>query len=119
MEIVTVSGSKSLGTLETSPDATLDDLKPEINKLSKKLIPSRQSLRIELKGKAPKQDATLKSLGVSNGSKIYIKDLGPQIGWKTVFLLEYAGPLFVYLWMYQRPWLFYGMANGPKSFATK
>ena len=22
--------------------------------------------------------------------------------------MEYAGPLFVYAWIYQRPWLFYG-----------
>lgn len=25
-----------------------------------------------------------------------------------VFLAEYAGPLLVYLWIYQRPWIFYG-----------
>lgn len=43
--------------------------------------------------------------------QIYVKDLGPQIGWKTVFLAEYAGPLAVYLWIYQRPWLFYGDAG--------
>jgi len=24
-----------------------------------------------------------------------------QIGWTTVFLAEYAGPLFVYLWFYR------------------
>ena len=38
----------------------------------------------------------------------YFKDLGPQISWKTVFLVEYAGPLILYLWIYQRPWIFYG-----------
>jgi very-long-chain enoyl-CoA reductase len=47
-------------------------------------------------------------MGLKSGSKLYVKDLGPQIGWKTVFLAEYAGPLLVYLWMYKRPWLFYG-----------
>lgn len=36
------------------------------------------------------------------------QDLGPQIAWKTVFLVEYAGPLIVYAWIYQRPWIFYG-----------
>ena len=39
---------------------------------------------------------------------IYFKDRGLQIGWSTVFMAEYAGPLAVYLWIYTRPWLFYG-----------
>lgn len=49
-------------------------------------------------------------LGLKNGSKLYIKDLGPQIGWSTVFMAEYAGPLFVYLLFYARPSLIYGAA---------
>ena len=36
------------------------------------------------------------------------QDRGLQIGWTTVFLSEYAGPMFVYLWFYTRPWLAYG-----------
>ena len=39
---------------------------------------------------------------------LYFKDRGLQIGWSTVFMAEYAGPLAVYLWLYTRPWLFYG-----------
>lgn len=38
-----------------------------------------------------------------------------QIGWTTVFLTEYAGPLFVYLWVYTRPWLFYGDAGAANT----
>lgn len=76
--------------------------------MKKNLSPDRQALRLEPKGKTLKEDESLKSLGLRSGSKLYVKDLGPQIGWKTVFLAEYAGPLFVYLWMYRRPWLFYG-----------
>lgn len=114
-----MSGAKPLGTLQVSPECKLNDLKPEINNFSKKLTPNRQSLRTELKGKAPKQDATLKTLGISTGGKIYVKDLGPQISWKTVFIVEYAGPLFVYLAMYQRPWIFYGTSTLPPSTATQ
>lgn len=65
-------------------------------------------MRLESKGKALKDTDTVKSLQLKYGSKLYFKDLGPQIGWKTVFLTEYAGPLAVYLWLYQRPWIFYG-----------
>ena len=40
--------------------------------------------------------------------KLYFKDLGPQIGWTTVFLAEYAGPLFIFLLFYIRPQVIYG-----------
>lgn len=65
-------------------------------------------MRLEVKGKTLKDSDTLDALNLRNGSKLYVKDLGPQIGWKTVFLAEYAGPLAVYLWFYIRPTLFYG-----------
>ena len=35
-------------------------------------------------------------------AEIYVKDLGPQIAWKTVFLTEYGGPLALYLIFYFR-----------------
>lgn len=71
-----------------------------------KFIPA---LRIEVRGKTLKDTDSVQSLEIRNGGKLYMRDLGPQIGWKTVFLAEYAGPLLVYLWIHQRPWLFYGL----------
>lgn len=53
-------------------------------------------------------------LGLKNGSKLYVKDLGPQIGWSTVFLCEYAGPLFSYLLFYIRPSIIYGEGAADK-----
>jgi len=47
---------------------------------------------------------------LTSNRRVYVKDLGPQIGWNTVFVLEYAGPLFVYGFVATRPWLFYGDA---------
>ena len=83
-------------------------MKQELHKLKKTANVNRQSLRLDAKGKSLSDSETIKSLSLKTGGKLYYKDLGPQIGWKTVFLLEYAGPLVVYLWLYQRPWLFYG-----------
>lgn len=79
------------------------------------MYPDRQSLRLDARGKSLKDEDTLKSLGLKNGSILYVKDLGPQIGWITVFLAEYAGPLFIYLWLYTRPWIFYGDYAGSSS----
>lgn len=72
------------------------------------------------KGKSCNDSETLTTLNVKNGDKIYIKDLGPQIGWKTVFLAEYAGPLVCYLIVYSRPTIFYGdTLNAPISLTTQ
>jgi len=86
-------------------------VKQQLYKLKKGANVQRQCLRLEVKGKALSDSETIKSLSLKAGGKLYYKDLGPQISWKTVFLLEYAGPLVLYLWLYQRPWLFYGNVN--------
>jgi very-long-chain enoyl-CoA reductase len=97
---------------QLTPTTSVRELKRKVHGLKKSLCPERQALRLEPKGRTLKEDESVKSLGLRSGSKLYVKDLGPQIGWKTVFLAEYAGPLFVYLCMYQRPWLFYGDGAG-------
>nr|CAD7457122.1 unnamed protein product [Timema tahoe] len=109
IEILAAQGSKSIAVLQNlSPSTSVSDLKKQIHSRKSNLYPNRQALRLEVKGKTLKDEETLKSLGMRSGAKLYVKDLGPQIGWKTVFLAEYAGPLLVYVWLYQRPWLFYG-----------
>lgn len=85
----------------------------------KSWYPDRQAIKLEAKGKALKDEEKLKAINIQDGAKLYVKDLGPQISWKNVFLAEYAGPLFVYLWAYQRPWLLYGpQTSSPGHVAT-
>lgn len=88
--------------------ATISELKKEVARQKPNLTIHRQAYRLEAKGKTLKDSDTLEALNLRSGSKLYVKDLGPQIGWKTVFLAEYAGPLLVYLWFYIRPGYFYG-----------
>lgn len=105
--------------LQVNPSTTIAELKQQLYKLKKAPYIQRQSLRTEAKGKALSDSETIKSLSLKAGGKLYYKDLGPQIGWKTVFLVEYAGPLVIYLWMHQRPWLFYGHVDSNFHYIAK
>lgn len=42
---------------------------------------------------------------------LYIKDLGPQISWRTVFIIEYLGPLIIHP-------IFYYLSGGPETKTT-
>ncbi|XP_015188102.1 PREDICTED: very-long-chain enoyl-CoA reductase [Polistes dominula] len=108
LEILTAKSSKSIATITVNPNTTIGAIKQQLYELKKAPYVQRQSLRLDAKGKALADSETVKSLSLRVGDKLYYKDLGPQISWKTVFLVEYAGPLVIYLWLYQRPWLFYG-----------
>ncbi|KAL5287303.1 TECR family protein [Megaselia abdita] len=109
IEIYNAKNSKPYGKCHVTENTTVSDLKFAIHKqIPQTPKAERLSIRLEARGKQVKDSETLKNLGVQSGGKIYIKDLGPQIGWKTVFLAEYAGPLIVYLWVYTRPYVFYG-----------
>ncbi|KAK2582892.1 hypothetical protein KPH14_008966 [Odynerus spinipes] len=114
IEIVAARSSKSIATISVNSSTSIGAIKRQLFELKKAPYVQRQSLRLDAKGKALGDSETVKSLSLRAGSKLYYKDLGPQIGWKTVFLLEYAGPLVVYLWLYQRPWIFYGEATNTK-----
>lgn len=122
LEILNAKNSKPYGKVKVPSGATpIGDLRALIHKTLKQTPhANRQSLRLELKGKSLKDTDTLESLSLRSGDKIYVKDLGPQIGWKTVFLAEYAGPLIVYLIFYFRPELVYGKAASlPISLTTQ
>lgn len=114
IQILTAKSSKFVANVTVKPSTTIGEVKEELHKLKKAPNVHRQCLRLDSKGKALSNSETLKSISVSDGGKLYLKDLGPQISWKTVFLIEYAGPFFLYLWIYQRPWIFYGDVDTSK-----
>lgn len=102
-----VSDAKSLkpyGTCSVPVNTKVNELRHIIhNRLKSVPSPERLSLRLSAKGPSLKDSDTLNQLSVAQGDIIYLRDLGPQIGWRTVFLAEYAGPLFVYLLFYFFP----------------
>ncbi|OOF98170.1 hypothetical protein ASPCADRAFT_205444 [Aspergillus carbonarius ITEM 5010] len=41
------------------------------------------------------KDSTVDGTGLKEKSVLHVKDLGPQLGWRTVYIIEYLGPLFI------------------------
>lgn len=110
VEILQVGSGKLIAHLtDLSESTTIHDVKKQVHRIRKHLYPARQALKTDPKGKVLSDSARLLSVEFKGGqNQLYLKDLGPQIGWSTVFLLEYAGPLALYLVTYYRPALFYG-----------
>eukprot|EP00999_Lentomonas_sp_LEN2_P000075 NODE_1074_length_1023_cov_111.750000_g1029_i0.p1 GENE.NODE_1074_length_1023_cov_111.750000_g1029_i0~~NODE_1074_length_1023_cov_111.750000_g1029_i0.p1 ORF type:complete len:295 (-),score=47.85 NODE_1074_length_1023_cov_111.750000_g1029_i0:61-945(-) len=75
--------------------ATVNDLKKLVQKTVRLNI-HRQGLK---NGDTPLRDGEkpVTEYGVADGSTIGVKDYGPQVGYRTVFIVEYAGPLFFML----------------------
>lgn len=104
IEVFTTNNTK-IGVISVNSDATVREIKKEIAKVSN-LSVDRQSLRSDNKGKNIDDGSRIEGLTISK--KVYVKDLGPQIGWKTVFIWEYAGPFVIYALTAYRPWILYG-----------
>lgn len=113
---VYTTNNKKIGEITVDDNAKVKDIKKQIAAIVPKLYIDRQSIRSELKGKDIKDDLTIPNLNSTR--KVYIKDLGPQIGWGTVFILEYAGPFALYCLVSLRPWIFYGDVAKGTSLST-
>jgi very-long-chain enoyl-CoA reductase len=75
----------------------------------KHLDVDRVVLRLDPRGKNLKDEQRISELNLpAKNAQLFFRDLGPQIGWKTVFLFEYAGPMLLYPLFYLRPSLVYG-----------
>jgi very-long-chain enoyl-CoA reductase len=93
---------------ESSPHSTVADIQSEISK-RKNMKPER--IRLLLKQSILDPKTTISSLNLEPQDVIICKDLGPQIGWKTVFLVEYFGPIVIHYIFYTFSQFIYGSNN--------
>jgi hypothetical protein len=75
------------------PSGMVQPLRPLLLLISSRalqLYVGRQKLTLKGGAKPLDDDATLVAAGVLDGSEVVVKDLGPQVSWRTVFLVEYV-----------------------------
>ncbi|KAL7667947.1 hypothetical protein ACOME3_008670 [Neoechinorhynchus agilis] len=108
---------KEMGTLNNVPQSeTIAHLKTRIHHLYPRLYESRLRLK-QFGSKEVLPNSTLLSNLIGSGNDhrlaISVKDLGPQISWRGVFIAEYVGPLLIYLIAYTLN--NFVLANGPRN----
>ncbi|KIY43800.1 hypothetical protein FISHEDRAFT_51865 [Fistulina hepatica ATCC 64428] len=96
-------------TLEIAPDSTVADVKAAVASKFPKYYVERQKLCLKGEKKGLSNEAKLQDvLPGQEVTHMTLKDLGPQISWRTTFIIEYAGPLVIHPLIYFLPRLFYG-----------
>jgi len=111
--VVAGTGAKAKSTsVPLDAQATVQDLKREYGKLTHKSI-HRLSFKVEAADKIIRLDddnKAISSYDLPGGDKpvVIFKDLGPQIGYRAVFLWEYFGPMVFVGLYYLRPSIVYG-----------
>lgn len=101
VDIANARSGKTLITVNVTNSDTIADVKKLHIKQKPSLYPSRISYKVSPKEKTLGDSVTIGELETfTDGSVLYFKDLGPQVGWSTVFIAEYTGPIFAYLVFY-------------------
>ncbi|CAI4211860.1 unnamed protein product [Parascedosporium putredinis] len=105
-------------TIDVPADATIEDVKAIVARQSGISDHNRIGIFNPATNKTFKdrraqvgQDAD-----IVKSKELLIKDLGPQIAWRTVFLLEYLGPILFHVGaVVFRPYLYKDVASHPLS----
>lgn len=88
---------KSIATDEFSGNSYTNDL---VELLGKENRLNKNRIRITYDKNGTKTplplNKQLKLLGIIENTQMAVKDLGPQIDWRTVFVIEYLGPIIIH-----------------------
>jgi len=98
---VNARNGRKIADLEVTESTRVEDLKNLFARKYPKYYPTRQRFTFGGVPGTPLTDGkTLADYKLGDGDIVTFKDLGAQIGYRTVFLIEYAGPLFIYAFFY-------------------
>lgn len=85
MAITLIISGKTPKEVSVPDSATVADLKKEFAKVAGKSI-HRISFKVDDKTRLDDDSKSISSYGLASGATVLFKDLGPQIGYRTVFL---------------------------------
>ncbi|TFK98204.1 3-oxo-5-alpha-steroid 4-dehydrogenase-domain-containing protein [Pterulicium gracile] len=89
----------------TTSEPTIRDVKAAVTTKFPKFGKERQKITISGE-KAPLADDV--KLSTLKGKELSVKDLGAQISWRGVYIIEYLGPILIHALVYHFPKVFYG-----------
>ena len=88
IDIVHAKKQTTILSVEVSSQSSILDVKKAIEQKKSYLYPDRQMLKFDSAGKPLKDEDNIANLKLkdtdSKTMKLYLKDLGPQVGWSTV-----------------------------------
>ncbi|KAL3425485.1 3-oxo-5-alpha-steroid 4-dehydrogenase [Phlyctema vagabunda] len=96
-------------SVEISSKSTVQDVKDQLARAAGIRDPNRLGIsNPQSKKMLTNRLATVSEIAdVLAAGEILVKDLGPQISWQLVFVIEYAGPIFIHLaFAALRPYLY-------------
>jgi very-long-chain enoyl-CoA reductase len=98
-------------TLDIGPEASVAEVKRAILVKFPKFTPTRQRITLKGERKALVDETKLSDVldSKTDAWELQVKDLGPQISWQTVFIVEYLGPLLIHPLFYHFPRFWYGV----------
>ncbi|KAK9842611.1 hypothetical protein WJX74_002505 [Apatococcus lobatus] len=111
--VQTASGKELVaGGIAVQPSDSVEDLQKQLQRRKSQYHPSRQRLSLqpapgEKRGQVLAPGTRLAEYNLQEGQVLIFKDLGPQVGYATVYFWEYFGPLMVYALLFYRRDIFY------------
>ncbi|TFK73259.1 hypothetical protein BDN72DRAFT_213988 [Pluteus cervinus] len=94
--------------VDVKPGATVADVKASIAAKFPEFYSERQKVTVKGERKALDDETKVLEVLEDKEKELQVKDLGPQLGWRTVFIIEYLGPILIHPLFYHLPQLFYG-----------